>query len=260
MAGYRLMDDAAPVIATAGWSIPSFLRARFDIGSSLLTTYATRLRGVEMNSSFYRPHRADTWARWAASVPDGFRFAVKCPRAMTHHRRLIGCEDDIARFAGEIAGLGDRQGPLLVQLPPSLAFDADVAARFFAALRRAVDAPVAVEPRHASWFEDDAEQMLEREGLARVAADPARCPGAELPGGDRALTYIRLHGSPRIYRSAYDEAALAMWQDRLGTAGDRWLVFDNTAEGAATKNALDAAARLGALRGSDDARIANPSS
>lgn len=203
---------------------------------------------VEINSSFYRPHRPATYARWAASVPDDFRFAVKLPKAITHDARLVGCERAITAFATETASLGGKRGAILVQLPPSLAFDAAVAAAFLDAVRPAVGAtPVVCEPRHASWFAGEADALLARHRIARVAADPPPAPGADEPGGWPGLRYVRLHGSPRVYWSRYDMATIARIGDTArASAADSWIVFDNTASGAAIENALELRERLGA--------------
>ncbi len=89
------------LIGTAGWSLPGTQRDRFAEGPSLLARYATRLDAVEINSSFYRPHRPATYARWAQSVPDGFRFAVKLPKTITHERRLSDAEGRLDGFLHE---------------------------------------------------------------------------------------------------------------------------------------------------------------
>lgn len=229
-------------IGTAGWSIPKQHAAEFPGDGSHLQRYAQCLSAVEINSSFYRPHRAATYARWAASVPEGFRFAVKLPREITHLRRLAEPTEPLVRFLGEIRALGDRLGPILVQLPPSLAYKAVLAEAFLAALRDRFDGGVVCEPRHPSWFADAADRALSRFRVARVAADPAPAPGAATPGGWPGLAYRRLHGSPEMYYSAYtgaelDDAARSM----LGHAADveeSWCIFDNTARGEAAGNAL----------------------
>jgi uncharacterized protein YecE (DUF72 family) len=229
-------------IGTAGWAIPRSVADAFPREGGTLERYAARLNAAEINSSFHRSHRPGTYERWAASVPADFRFAVKLPKAITHVRRLVECSDDLAAFAAEIAPLASRRGPVLVQLPPSLAFDADVADRFFAEARETLGGQIACEPRHASWFSADADRLLMQHRVARVAADPARIAGAEEPGGWPELAYFRLHGSPRTYWSAYDEAALLHWAERASAAAARaadvWLIFDNTAGGAAAGNAL----------------------
>ena len=228
-------------IGTAGWNLPGKVAERFPGSGQHLERYARVLNAVEINSSFYRPHRAQTYARWSAMTPLGFRFAVKMPREITHRRRLGDAEPLLLQFLGEAAGLGDHLGPLLVQLPPSLAFDIDVAGRFFDLLRRRHGGgPVACEPRHASWFEPQAEALMKEHCVARVAADPEPCPGASQPGGWPGLVYLRLHGSPRMYWSAYAPAQLAAWAQLLAAYpnAERWCIFDNTAEGAAIEDAM----------------------
>src|SRR5665213_494195 len=110
-------------IGTAGWSIPTKYAAAFPNTGSHLDRYGTRLKAVEINSSFYRPHQRTTYERWAASVPADFRFSVKLPRSITPNQRLTDCDDLLARFVEESAGLGAKLGVILVQLPPSLAYD-----------------------------------------------------------------------------------------------------------------------------------------
>jgi uncharacterized protein YecE (DUF72 family) len=236
-------------VGTAGWSLPRDEQPAFPTEGTHLQRYAARLPAAELNSSFYRPHRAATYARWAASVPAGFRFAVKIPRAITHERRLVDVDAALDAFLDGARALGERLGCLLVQLPPSLAFDAAAAAAFLDALRARHDGAVALEPRHPSWFDAAPARLLAAHGVARVAADPARVPEAGVPGGSAATTYYRLHGSPRIYYSPYDDEYLDALAARLRAAAERadavWCIFDNTALGAATSNALALLARLG---------------
>ena len=232
-------------VGTAGWTVPRDVRDRFPPEGTQLERYAARFACVEINSSFYRPHRPSTYARWAASVPAGFRFALKLPKEITHARRLVDCAGPLDRFLAESAALEEKRGVLLVQLPPSFAYDAARADAFFALLRARYDGLVACEPRHASWFAADADGALRSFAIARVAADPAPVPAAAAPGGWDGFAYHRLHGSPRMYYSAYDAAALAALAQRLRAAtGPAWCVFDNTSLGAAAANALDLAGLL----------------
>lgn len=195
---------------------------------------------MEINTSFHRDHSAATYARWAAQVPAGFRFALKLPRQITHDQRLRAARRPLDDFLNATAVLGRRRGPLVVQLPPSLPFEPRVARRFFALLRELHDGPVACEPRHASWFTPAADDLLNRHRIARVAADPAVVPEAAVPGGWPGMLYCRLHGSPRKYWSPYGAADLAHWAGVLEAPRRTpvWCVFDNTASGAAMANAL----------------------
>lgn len=235
-------------VGTAGWTLPREHQPSFPTEGTHLTRYAGRLGAVEINSSFYRPHRPATYERWAASVPGDFRFAVKIPRAITHTARLVGTEGLLDEFLAQAGALGGRLGCLLVQLPPSLRFDEAVAASFLAALRARHAGPVALEPRHATWFEPGVEPLLVAHRISRVGADPARVPEAAQAGGWAKVAYVRLHGSPRIYYSDYDDAYLDALAGRLRALGraahDVWCIFDNTALGAAWGNALALRERL----------------
>ncbi|KSB89195.1 hypothetical protein AS593_04705 [Caulobacter vibrioides] len=237
-------------IGTAGWSFPRALEA-FPVAGTSLERYAAVFGCVEINSSFYRPHQRKTYERWAASTPKDFRLAVKAPRTITHERRLADTGDLMARFLDETDGLGDKRGPLLIQLPPSLKFDAGLAERFLVDWRLRTNAATVLEPRHVTWFTAEAEVLLSSFGVARVAADPAIVPEAAKPGGASSLVYRRWHGSPDIYESAYPPETLDRLAARLRSEADSaetWCVFDNTKLGAATTDALGLRDRLGTTR------------
>ncbi|MBV8367339.1 MAG: DUF72 domain-containing protein [Candidatus Eremiobacteraeota bacterium] len=226
-------------VGTVGLTVPAAVRERFDDAGTHLQRYATRFSCAEINSSFYRSHRQSTYARWAASVPDDFRFAAKVPKEITHVRRFADSVEPLERFLAETSALGPKRAVLLVQLPPSFAFDSALASAFFASVRERYDGGLACEPRHASWFSVDSDALLRSFEVARVAADPTVVPAAAVPGGWDGFAYYRLHGSPRTYYSAYDEAALRAVANRLrAEARPAWCIFDNTAFGAAAGNAL----------------------
>lgn len=235
-------------IGTAGWSLPRDAQPRFPGEGSHLERYARVFAAAEINTTFYRPHRPSTYARWRDGVPPGFRFSVKLPKTVTHALRLHDAEAPLDAFLAEAAGLEDRLGCLLVQLPPSLAFDVAIAAAFFSTLRARTSIAVACEPRHPTWFDADADALLAGHRIARVAADPARVPAAGEPGGWPGVVYHRLHGSPRVYYSAYDggylDALAARVRADAAAGRDVWCVFDNTASGAATLDALGLLTRL----------------
>jgi uncharacterized protein YecE (DUF72 family) len=229
-------------VGTAGWSVPSRYAAEMPAGDSHLERYARRFDAVEINSSFHRPHQRKTYERWARSTPAGFRFSVKLPKAISHEQQLADCGALLDRFAGEVTGLGDKLAVLLLQLPPKFAFDKRATNRFFRELRRRIDVPIACEPRHASWFTPGVYDWLAEHRVARVAADPAPAADAGETAGWDGLAYYRWHGSPRVYYSEYDAAALAVLGGRLERQRQRgvpaWCIFDNTASGAALGNAL----------------------
>jgi uncharacterized protein YecE (DUF72 family) len=235
-------------VGTAGWSIPRAQQARFPAGGSHLERYSRILPAVEINTTFYRPHRAGTLERWAARVPRAFRFSIKIPAAITHDQRLAGAEGMLKDFLEGLSPLGSRLACLLVQLPPTLEFDARLARAFFTRLRQRFDRGVALEPRHASWFTANADRLLVENGIARVAADPPRVERGDEPGGWKGLAYYRLHGSPRTYYSAYSDEYLDALAVRLRSLRRRriasWCIFDNTASGAATGDAFKTLERL----------------
>jgi uncharacterized protein YecE (DUF72 family) len=229
-------------IGTAGWSVPSGVADRFPSEGSHLQRYGARFCAAEINSSFYRPHRRTTYERWTTSVAEDFRFSVKLPKAISHASSTEDQETLIARFQNEVDGLGKKLGVILVQFPPKHTFNFDAAATLFSRLAAAFQCPIVCEPRHASWFAPDADDLLADHRIARVAADPALVPQASEPGGWSGLRYYRLHGSPVIYRSSYDDSRLQELHDTLvedtKSGADTWCIFDNTASSAATSNAL----------------------
>jgi uncharacterized protein YecE (DUF72 family) len=228
-------------IGCAGWTIPKQHAPLFPTPGTHLERYAARLTAVEINSSFYRPHRRATYERWAAAAPQGFAFSVKAPKIITHELRLRGADAPLDEFLAQVCGLGNTLGPLLFQLPPSLGFDSQMAASFFAALRDHFDGNVVCEPRHKDWFSVRADELFREFRIARAAADPPVVAPAAGPGGWRKLLYLRLHGSPRVYYSEYRPDQLERFAEQLAAAQDdcpAWCIFDNTAAGAALVNAL----------------------
>jgi len=240
--------DLAIRIGCAGWNIPAQHAELFPSGGSHLERYAHWFSAVEINTSFYRPHRPATYARWAAATPADFCFAVKVPREITHRRRLADFAESLDRFLGEVSELGPKLGVLLVQLPPSLRFEPARAGDFFTALRERHAGGIVCEPRHASWFATAPEQLLARLQVGRVAADPPPARGADQPGGWHGLTYYRMHGSPEMYISGYSPAVLDTLAEAIRETAAReqpaWCIFDNTAQGAATGDALALIERL----------------
>jgi uncharacterized protein YecE (DUF72 family) len=233
---------SAPIyIGCAGWALATSMHNHFPSEGTHLERYARVFSAVEINSSFYRPHLASTYARWRDSVPDAFRFSVKMPRSVTHHLRLKNADAEVSRFLAAVRYLDAKLGCLLVQLPPSLPFDPPVAESFFSALRASVTVDIACEPRHGSWAAPEADALFDQLKIARVDADP---PAILTPSSSTHtdMVYVRLHGSPTMYHSAYSEQYLSQRACELAAhieLGRRvWCIMDNTASGAAIPNAL----------------------
>lgn len=229
-------------IGTAGWSLPSTAAGAFpDVGSHL-ERYSSIFDAAEINSSFYRPHRRETYARWASAVPTHFRFSVKAPREITHELRLRTCAGPLKKFLEEIGGLGSHLGCVLIQLPPSFAFERRVVAQFLRLFRRHFQGCAVIEPRHLTWFTPEVAQLLANSAVGRVGSDPALCPAAATPTSATQTAYWRLHGTPRMYFSDYDQTYLKSVAEALTESAARgqecWCIFDNTAHGFATSNAL----------------------
>ncbi len=216
-------------IGTGGWSWLGDLKK-----------YTLLFRSVEINTSFYGVPKRETFERWANTVPDDFIFSVKLFQGFTHTQRLAditGLND----FISNMRALGNKLGPLLVQLPASLPFDSQVAAKFFSALREQFSGDIVCEPRNLSWFKQPVDDFLSEYQIARVAADPWRVEQASKPGGWKGVVYYRLHGSPIMYASAYTSEFLETLAPQLVDATNSakvWCIFDNAAENA-VNNARD---------------------
>ena len=252
-----MKNESGVRIGLAGWSEAVSRRgASFPPASrdgkkvSALERYASVFNFVEINASFYRQFRAETYARWAAETPDNFRFAVKMPRLITHFTRLKN-PGLLGPFLATVSGLAHKLAALLVQLPPSLAFDSEAAPVFFRALRESYGGTLVCEPRHPSWLEHQARELLASHGVGLVGTvvpEPVKEPGpTAIP------LYVRLHGAPTRYYSAYTGEQLAQLAEfvRLNPRRQRFVVFDNTASGAAVRNALELRERLAVARGRD---------
>ncbi|AZF11252.1 hypothetical protein C4J93_3056 [Pseudomonas sp. R2-37-08W] len=225
-------------VGCAGWSLPREHWPAFAEQGTHLQRYASRFNAVEINSSFYRPHLAKTYERWRESVPAGFRFSVKVPKRITHELRLQQCGTALDEFLAQCLQLDEKLGCLLVQLPPSLRYEPLVAGAFFEALRQRFAGTVVLEPRHASWLA--AGTLLQSLEIGWVSADPAVIAAGDAWHG---VGYWRLHGSPRIYHSAYGhervQAYARLLRQSIEEGIPTWCIFDNTASGHAVADALD---------------------
>ncbi|MDG4831210.1 DUF72 domain-containing protein [Solwaraspora sp. WMMD1047] len=245
---------ATLLVGTSGWQYRDW-RGRFypaDVPQRCwLEHYAGQFATVEVNNAFYRLPERRTFANWRDRTPADFEVAVKMSRFLTHVRRLRDPAEPVARFLDRAAALGDRLGPVLLQLPPNLRADVDaldaVLARFPAGVR------VAVEPRHPSWWTDRTRLVLERRGAALCWADRRGRPVTPL-WRTTDFGYLRLHEGRARPWPRYGRVALRSWLERLGsTFGDdrrAYVFFNNDPGGAAVVDAaaFAAAARAGGLR------------
>lgn len=162
------------------------------------------------------------------------------PKAISHELRLVGADYALALFIDDLAPLGDKLGPLLLQMPPTLDFDVAVAGHFMELLRKRYSGVVVIEPRHVSWASEAASALLGALGVSRVVADPS-LPELRAAAEGEDFVYMRMHGAPRIYYSSYDQQAIDRLGGKLAQPAVRqgWCIFDNTASGAALANALE---------------------
>lgn len=232
---------AAILIGTSGWSYAGWRGAFYpkDLPSRrFLELYAAVFPTTEINASFYRLPKPETFARWAEKAPDGFIFAVKANRLITHLKRLKDVEVLWDEFLRSARSLGAHLGPILLQFPPSFRFDPD---RLVAFLRASgsQDVRLAFEFRHPTWMNDETSDILRRHNAALCLSDSPGYPRREAWTADFA--YLRFHGRERLFTSCYSDAELAEEAAKihriLQSGRDVLAFFNNTAEGHAVGNA-----------------------
>ncbi len=231
-------------IGTAGWDLPPQVRSRFVGEGSNLEKYSRFLNATEINSSFYRDHKPETYRKWAEMVPSDFRFAVKLNKYFTHEQRLAETGDKLKESLDGVMQLEEKFGTLLIQLPGSLEFSRHIADLFFRELRHVYEGEVVLEPRNKTWVSREAADLLTGYSINKVLADPELC---RMPKTLRAqvefVSYLRLHGTPDKYRSSYSPELLDRIAQQISktyaSGSTVWCIFDNTTLGYATENALD---------------------
>jgi uncharacterized protein YecE (DUF72 family) len=220
------VSQRAIFVGTSGWNYDHWKGPFYPEGlakAKWLDYYARSFQTIEVNATFYRAMKESTFAKWRRATPEGFVWAVKANRFITHSKRLRDVGEPLQRFFGSASALGDKLGPVLFQLPPSLGFDRPTLEEFRNGLpshQRCV-----VEARHASWMQDEALADLRELGLGFCISDTAgRYP-------------TQLHGPTELYASSYSGAALATWAARLAAlAVDTYVYFDNDAKAYAPRN------------------------
>lgn len=204
-----------------------------------LEYYASQFNSVEINSSFYRLPSAQTFRRWREAVPDGFRYAIKGSRYVTHQLRLRSPEEAVAALFERASELGAKLGVVLWQLPESLSPEPALLERFCEALRGnevARDVKQAFELRHRDWFQEDTYRLLHRYDFALVTSQSAVWP--EVEAKTASWSYWRFHGPEALYGSGYSQEQLERWAARArATSGDLYAYFNNDAGNFAFRNA-----------------------
>ncbi len=226
-------------IGTSGWNYDHWKGVFYAEGcpkSKWLEFYAKHFISVEVNATFYRSMKPKTFENWWKMTPDGFLWAVKANRYITHIRRLKDAKEPLERFLGDLEPLREKLGPILFQLPPSLAFDEEVFDKFCNYLPE--NRLYTIEARHPSWLGRNALSSLKRHNIAWCISDTAgRYPYCEAVTSE--FIYIRLHGSKKLYASEYSEDELKRWAEKIKKWGkDTYIYFDNDFMGHAPKNAL----------------------
>ncbi|RLB74096.1 MAG: DUF72 domain-containing protein [Deltaproteobacteria bacterium] len=235
-------------IGTSGWNYKHWKEIFYPAHISQkkwLEFYATRFDTVELNATFYRLPKVQTFQSWRKRTPEGFLWAVKANKFITHTRRLKDCQEPLKRFYSSAKGLEDKLGPILLQLPPSLKFDEALFTDFCSLLDSACDH--ALEIRHASWINERAFQIMSDHRIAFCISDTAgRYPfHEEITTG---FTYIRLHGSKKLYASKYTTEELETWAKKLlDWKVDAYVYFDNDFDGHAVQNAEELKKILGQI-------------
>jgi len=233
----------ALLVGTSGWQYKDWRGGLYPRGlpqRGWLAHYAEQFRTVEVNNAFYRLPERSVFERWREQTPAGFVVAVKVSRYLTHIKRLREPSEPVARLLDRAVGLGDRVGPFLLQLPPTLKADAELLDTCLRAFP--TDARVAVEPRHETWWVDEVRAVLERRGAALCWADRLGRPIAPL-WRTAEWGYVRLHEGTAAPWPNYGRGALGSWLARIDDVwpraddGDVFVYFNNDPGGAAVRNA-----------------------
>ncbi len=234
-------------IGTSGWSYAHWRGRLYPPGlrrGAWLAHYARHFPTVEINATFYRLPTPQLVEKWAGAVPEGFLFAVKASRIITHMKRLRDVAAPLGEFLAALSPLGSRLGPVLFQLPPGFGPDLARLAAFLALLPEGGE--WALEFRHPGWHDEKVRALLAARGVAMVGWDMAGTSHAPAPTA--RFAYLRFHGTRPRYGGHYGAEGLAPWAARIRRwqeAGhDVFAYFNNDREGAALDDARTLAALL----------------
>jgi uncharacterized protein YecE (DUF72 family) len=227
-------------IGCSGWNYTHW-RGLFYLEESRqegwFTRYASVFDTVEINNTFYRLPEAETFAAWRAQAPDGFLYAVKANRYLTHLKKLKDAEEPLEKFFERVRRLEDHLGPILYQLPPRWRLNLQRLESFLDLLPS--DLTHVLEFRDQSWIVEDVFQLLRERNVSFCAHD---MPGLEVPRrAEGPIAYVRLHGTEGRYRGGYQEPALRSWLGwiREQSRGGRevYVYFNNDIDAQAVRDA-----------------------
>ncbi len=226
-------------IGCSGWNYKHWRELFYpkDLPQSRwLQYYASVFDTVEINATFYRQFNATTYSNWYHKVPEGFCYSIKMSKYVTHIKRLLNTDDEVTKFLTSASLLKEKSGVILIQLPPSLKFDAALLDDFCKLLPG--NYRFAIEARHSSWLGDSSFDLLKRYNIAWCISDTAgRYPYFEAVTAD--FIYIRLHGSTTLYASDYSDSELEQWAYKILTwAKTTFCYFDNDYNAYAVYNAM----------------------
>ena len=241
MTSHRPAINPQTYIGTAAWNIPRSCDESFPKHGSHLERYASVFNAVEINSSFYKDHKKETYEKWSRMVPDHFRFCTKLSKAFTHDKSEIFSSELLTQSLETMSGLGEKWRVLLMQYPASIPSSPKKLEALLKIIRKSFKGSIVIEARNLSWTEVPTLTIMKDYNIGFVRADPDRCPYPHMMGD---ITYERLHGSPDIYRSSYAPEVIDTLAETL-SSGEHWIIFDNTTLGHATQNALDLQKRAG---------------
>ncbi len=228
-------------VGTCGWQYDDWRDAVYphDLAKTAwLRHYGQRFDTVECDNAFYRLPAVETFEKWAGALPDGFSMAVKASRFLTHIKRLKDPQEPVQRLLAAVRGLGDRLGPILVQLPPTMRVDVDRLAQTLQCFPTSVR--VAVEPRHETWWTPEVRRVLEERNAALTWSDRLGSPVAPM-WRTADWGYVRLHEGRAAFPPDYGKAVLRKWLRRIDETygGDETFVYFNNDPGAAAvRNAV----------------------
>jgi uncharacterized protein YecE (DUF72 family) len=231
-------------IGTSGWSYKHWKNEFYPEGmkpTDYLTYYAKFFDITEINTSFYHLPKDTTITGWAEKVPKKFKFCPKISRYITHIKRLKDPEQTLEKFFAVFEPMKEKLGPVLIQLPPTLKFDYDVAEHFYTVLREEYKGfQYVMEVRHETWLSDDSLNLMTRFDMGFVVSQS----GAKFPYSEMVTAkniYVRFHGPEALYASSYSDEQLVYFAEKFKEWVEEghhiWAFFNNDVHGHAYENA-----------------------